>query len=86
LTPTPSPSTVIPPDRETWDMICAYLAGEEFLGDEAFSEGYLAEALWDRLGWDRMDVRAAWFDAVERGRRLATEHVRKFRESRETRR
>ena len=57
---TPGRHTVIPPDRETWDLICAYLAGE-------LSEGRLRDILCPRNGWRGDEVRAAWYDAVERG-------------------
>lgn len=66
---TPSPATVVPPDRETWDILCAYLAGEEHHGSE-ISEGRLAEILRHRIGWSRYEVRDAWFDAVARGNEL----------------
>lgn len=74
---TPSPATVVPPDRETWDILCAYLAGEEHHGS-GISEGRLAEILRDRIGWSRDEVRAAWFDAVARGNALIeADHERK---------
>lgn len=81
---TPSPATVVPPDRETWDILCAYLAGEELHGSE-ISEGRLAEILRHRIGWSRDEVRAAWFDAVARGNALIEadhERMRLLREAR----
>lgn len=80
---TPSPSTVVPPDRETWDILCAYLAGEEHHGSE-ISEGRLTEILKHRIGWCRDDVRTAWFDAVARGNALIEadhERMRPIREA-----
>ena len=80
---TPSSDTVVPPDRETWDILCAYLAGEEHHGSE-ISEGRLTEILEHRLGWGRFEVRAAWFDAVARGKALIEadhERVRPLREA-----
>ena len=67
---TPSPATVVPPDRETWDILCAYLATEEEHHGSGISEGRLTEILHHRLGWSRDEVRAAWFDAVARGNAL----------------
>lgn len=81
---TPSPATVVPPDRETWDILCAYLAGEDLHGSE-ISEGRLAEILRHRIGWSRDEVRAAWFDAVARGNALIEadhERMRLLREAR----
>lgn len=80
---TPSPSTVIPPDQATWDILCAYLAGEEHHGSD-ISEGRLTEILKHRIGWCRDDVRAAWYDAVARGNALIEadhERVRPIREA-----
>jgi hypothetical protein len=55
---------VFPPSTDVWDLICAYLA-------EEVSEGFLREILADRCGWTGNETRAAWFDAVERGKALS---------------
>lgn len=78
-----SRSTVVPPDRATWDILCAYLAGEEHHGSD-ISEGRLTEILKHRIGWCRDDVRTAWYDAVERGNALIEadhERIRPIREA-----
>lgn len=62
----PGADTVLPPDRETWDLIAAYLYGE-------ISEGCLRQCLIKKNGWRGDQTRAAWFDAVERGSKSAEE-------------
>ena len=74
---TPSPSTVVPPDQATWDILCAYLADEDHHGGSGISEGRLTEILDHRLGWGRLETRAAWFDAVARGNALIEEDHRR---------
>ena len=62
---TRSQSTVHPPSTRIYDLICAYLAGE-------FSEGFLRDMLRDQMGMSGDEVRAMWFDAVERGIAMST--------------
>lgn len=74
---TPSPSTVVPPDQETWDILCAYLADEDYHHGSGITEGRLTEILNHRLGWGRTEVREAWYDAVARGNALIEEDHRR---------
>jgi hypothetical protein len=50
---------------EQYDILCYYLHE-----DTEISEGYLREMMKVLYGWGGHQTRVAWFDAVERGRRL----------------
>ena len=54
------------------DLISAYLGSPKIEDDpREFSEGFLADILWKSNGISRDQVRAMWFDRVERGYRIA---------------
>lgn len=57
-------------DQEVLDLTFAFLNGE-------MSEGFLQDVLYERNGLDGDQVRALWFDPVQRGSRLANEYVSK---------
>ena len=73
---THSPCTVGPlTDDQIRDVICAYLGSPNDADDPRnFSEGYLSDLLRATNGLNRDQVRALWFDAIERGHAIAEQY------------
>lgn len=68
--PAAAPFTALSP-TELADLVAAYLVTDEMPADaKGVSEGWLSEMLRATNGMCREEVRALWFDAVERGNRL----------------
>lgn len=71
-----SSSTVAAPftalsGADLMDLVAAYLVTDEMPADaRGVSEGWLSDMLRATNGMSRDQVRALWFDAVERGNRL----------------
>lgn len=73
---TPSQCTVGPlTNDQIRDLICAYLRSPNDADDPRnFSEGYLSDLLWATNRLNRDQVRALWFDAIERGHAIAEQY------------
>jgi hypothetical protein len=73
---TPTPCTVGPlTDDQIRDLICAYLGNPNAEGDPRnFSEGYLRDLLWETNRLNLNQVRALWFDAIERGHAISEQY------------